>query len=258
MYARKANKKSQRIHFIDELRGLAVILMVAYHAFYTAGYLFDMEWGKILFQFFMPVEPFFAGMFIFISGISCRLSHSNLKRGLLLLAVAVMITVLLGVFMPDEIIAFGILHFLAVSILIFTLIRPVLDRIHPALGLLICGILLLITWWVPEHQGGLIGIKGLLTWQIPESAKHPWLYPLGLGTMKSSDYFPLLPWIFCFLGGSFFGVWAAKRQLPDWMNKQRIPLLSKAGRYSLLIYILHQPVIYTVCYIIMRIIRWMV
>ncbi|MDD2418471.1 MAG: heparan-alpha-glucosaminide N-acetyltransferase domain-containing protein [Oscillospiraceae bacterium] len=254
MGARKVFKNDRRIHFIDEMRGFAIILMVAFHTFYTAGYLFDAEWGRFLFRFFVPVEPFFAGMFIFISGISCRLSHSNIKRGLLLLVVAVLITVLLSIFMPDEIIIFGILHFLAVSILIFALIRPILDRIHPVLGLFICSALLLITWWVPNYQGGFIGIKGLITWQIPETVKQPWLYPLGLGDMVSSDYFPILPWIFCFLGGSFFGVWAARRQLPNWMNKQRIPLLSKTGRYSLIIYILHQPVIYAVCYSVKKII----
>ena len=250
-----SKKESRRIHFMDEVRGFAIVLMVAYHGFYTVGYLFDLQWGRILFNFFMPVEAFFAGSFIFLCGVSCRLSHSNLKRGSLLLLIALAITLVLRIFLPEEIIIFGILHFLAVAILLFALLRPLLDRIHPAAGLAACGFLLLVTWWVPHYQGGMFGIKGLLTWAVPESFKQPWLYPIGFGYLYSSDYFPILPWIFCFIGGSFFGVWAARGQLPNWMYVRRVPFLSKVGRHTLLIYIVHQPVIYAVCYLILRVVN---
>ena len=78
----------RRIYFMDEVRGFDLILMVFFHAFFVIGYLFDFAWGRELFLFFNPAEPFFAGLFIFICGISCRLSHSNWKRGGLLLLVA--------------------------------------------------------------------------------------------------------------------------------------------------------------------------
>lgn len=240
----------ERIHFMDELRGFAIVLMVAYHGFYTMGYMFDVYVGRVLFLFFMPVEPFFAGMFIFICGISCRLSHSNLKRGFLLLLVSLVITLVMWVFIPQELILFGILHFLSIAILMFVLLRPLLDGIHPLAGLLICGFLLLITWWMPSDKGGVLGIKGLVSWQLPQSLNQPWLFPLGFGELESSDYFPIFPWIFCFLGGSFFGVWAAEKRLPLWLYRRRVPVLSKLGKHTLLIYILHQPVIYALCYLI--------
>ncbi|NLN81953.1 MAG: DUF1624 domain-containing protein [Clostridiales bacterium] len=240
-----------RIHFMDELRGFAVVLMVAYHGFYTVGYLFDRFWGRFLFGFFTPAEPFFAGLFIFICGISSRLSRSNIKRGLLLLGVAVTVSAVLWVFRPEDLILFGILHFLSVSILLFGLVRRGLDRIPPLTGLIICGLLLLITWWVPDYKGSLLGIKGLAAWSIPKAWKQPWLFWLGLGEVQTADYFPVLPWIFCFLGGSFAGVWAAKGRFPRWMYRKRVPFLSSVGRHSLLIYILHQPAIYAVCYLIL-------
>ena len=82
MDIQKTDKK--RIFFIDEVRGFSVSCMVFYHAFYILGTTFGYEWAKKLFGFFMPVQPLFAGLFIFICGISCSLSKSNLKRGLTL------------------------------------------------------------------------------------------------------------------------------------------------------------------------------
>lgn len=245
--------KNPRIHFMDEVRGFVLILMVAYHGFYTAGYLFGVKWGHLLFDFFLPVEAFFASVFIFICGVSCRLSKNNLKRGSLLLLLALAITLVLKIFLPEEIILFGILHFLGVAIILFVPLRRLLDRISPVAGLALCALLMLVTWWVPEHNGAVLGIKGLFTWPVPDILKQPWLYPLGFGKLKSADYFPLFPWVFCFLGGSYAGIWASRRQFPDWMYRRRMPLLSSIGRRTLLIYILHQPVIYALCYIVLRI-----
>lgn len=90
-----AAHKPGRIHFIDEVRGIDIVLMVAFHAFYTIGWLYQVEWGRTLFRFFDPVAPFFAGLFIFICGISCHLSHSNLRRGLLLAGVSIVISAFL-------------------------------------------------------------------------------------------------------------------------------------------------------------------
>ena len=119
-----------RIHSMDELRGFAVFCMIFYHGFYTAGFLFGSEVGAYFFRFFAPAEPFFAGLFIFISGIACNLSHSNLARGLKLLAVALGVTLVTGVFVPQDIIVFGILHFLAVCMILCGLLdrRPARAR----------------------------------------------------------------------------------------------------------------------------------
>lgn len=245
------NKARARIHFMDEVRGFDLLLMLFYHGFYTVGWLFGQGWGQALFRFFMPVEPFFAGLFIFICGISCRLSHNNVKRGLLLLLAAVVISAALWLVMPTEMIWFGILHFLAVAILLFALLRPVLDHVPPLAGLLACALLLLCTWWLPAHNGSLLGIKGLFAVELPAPVVGtPWLYPLGLGKGAGADYFPLLPWIFCFLAGSFVGVWAKAGRFPCWMYVQRAPWLSWLGRHTLILYVVHQPVIYVLCWVI--------
>lgn len=247
-----AAHKPGRIHFIDEVRGIDIVLMVAFHAFYTIGWLYQVEWGRTLFRFFDPAAPFFAGLFIFICGISCHLSHSNLRRGLLLAGVSIVISAFLWFFMRSEMIWFGILHFLAIAILLFALLKPLLAHIPPWIGIAACAFLMLITWWVPTAHnadgGSYFGIRGLLAVELPDwLASQNWLYPLGFWYIPSADYFPLLPWLFCFLGGSFVGVWVEQGRTPRWMYKSRLPIFSWLGRHTLIIYILHQPVIYAIC-----------
>ena len=231
---------------MDEVRGFDLLLMVAFHGFYTAGYLFGFRPAAWLFNFFNPVEPFFAGLFILICGISCRLSHSNWKRGGLLLAVAAVMSAFLFVFMRKEMIWFGILHFLAVSILLFALCRPLLDKIPPAWGVAACAVLTLITWWVPGYRGSQFGIPGLLSFPIPESVQAcGWLYPLGLGLGEGADYFPLLPWLFLFWAGYFLHFCMGRARMEPLRRSVCAPL-GWLGRHSLGIYLLHQPVIYGV------------
>ena len=133
-----AGKK--RIYLLDELRGLAVFCMVFYHAFYSMSEFFNIAVGTKLLDFFTPAEPFFAALFIVISGISSRLSHNNTKRGVRLLCVALALTVVTAVIMPmmhfeGAEIYFGILHLLSLSMLIFSALRAGLDKINPIVGI---------------------------------------------------------------------------------------------------------------------------
>jgi len=233
---------------MDETRGFVLLLMVAFHWFFTLGWILNVGFGQTLFMFFRPAQPFFAGVFILFCGISCRLSHSNLRRGLILAGVAVGISVFLYIFMPDEMIWFGILHFLAVGILLFALIRPLLDKLPPLAGVTGCAVLAAVTWHLPDYGGifGTAGIPGLLSWKLPDSLiSNVWLYPLGIGRgVSAADYFPILPWIFVFLAGSFVGIWAKQGRFPKFTYKSRARWLSWLGRHTLVIYVLHQPVFY--------------
>lgn len=235
--------EKKRIHFMDEVRGLDILLMVIFHAAYVAGWIFHWEWGRQFFLFFKPVEALFSGIFIFICGVSCRLSHGNLKRGLLIGACALLISLTLYFVMPEQMIWFGILHFLSAAVLLFALLRPLLDRIPVLPGLIACILLMLLTWHLPPEDGGYFGIKGLWEWRLPYwITSQRWLYPLGLGTGRGVDYFPLFPWFFCLLAGSYVGRWAQEERLPDWMYVRRVPFFIWAGRHTLIIYLLHQPV----------------
>lgn len=249
----------RRIVLLDELRGLCLLLMVAFHAFYTIGYTFDVSLFRRLFQVFSPAQPWFAGIFIFLCGICCNFSRSNLKRGLLLGGAAVLLSGvvwcaiwwrMLG---PGNEIWFGILHLLAVCILLYALLRPALNRLPAWLGVLLCGALFVLCYHIPFDTGGYFGLPGVFTVAVPAApTDHPLLYPLGLCPISlCGDYFPLLPWVFCFLAGAFAGRW----RFPKGSYRSRFTLLGAMGRHSLLIYLLHQPVLYLLCEVAAWVIR---
>ena len=157
-------QSKNRIHFFDELRGLAVFCMVFYHAFYIIGAFFEADWAYSLFEFFMPVQPFFAGLFILLCGISCTLSRNNLKRGVLILAVALGMTLVTAVIMPkmgfvDCEIYFGILHFLSASVLIYAVLSKPLGRLSPFAGILLCAVLYAFTGGI---EGGTLSYGELV------------------------------------------------------------------------------------------------
>lgn len=230
---------------MDELRGFAVFCMVFYHAFFTMSFLFNIKPAYKLLYFFSPIEPIFAGLFIFIAGISSQLSHSNLKRGLKLLVIALLITLVTYLVVPDEIITFGILHFLSICMILFAFAKPLLDKANLYVGLAICIFLFIITF--PIQASGYIGISPILSVHIPQSLYNcNFLFPFGItsSSFKSSDYFPLFPWIFLFVSGTFIGRFARDNKFPKFTYKSRIPFFAFLGRHALVIYVVHQPIIY--------------
>lgn len=245
------NKK--RICFFDELRGLAVFCMVFYHAFYILGSFFELKAANALFDFFMPVQPFFAGIFIFVCGISCTLSKNNFKRGTILLGIALGFSLVTSVVMPamgfvDCEIRFGILHFLSVCILICALLSKCLKKISPFAGLLLCAVLYAFT---SEISGGRLAYGELISFVLPEKLYETnLLMPLGIysDSFYSADYFPLFPDIFIFLSGFFCGTYFSKKGYPNWCFEKKFPFLGVLGRKALIIYIVHMPLIYAIAY----------
>ena len=224
--------KNRRYNLLDELRGLAVIAMVLYHALFLLGEVFGGAAMRDWFHSARPVQPFIAGTFILICGICCRLSRSNLKRGLRLAGFAVALTLstyaitLIGI---DEIILFGVLHFLAVAILVFCLLDKALTKLPPLPQFLLFFLLFFLTANLPLPRGN----------SLP-------LFILGFPsrTWHSADYFPLIPWLFLFLAGTAIGIYAKQGRLPAFFDKPRCAALRWVGKYALWIYLLHQPLMF--------------
>ncbi|MDR0914766.1 MAG: DUF1624 domain-containing protein [Oscillospiraceae bacterium] len=247
----KSKSKSQnRIFAMDEIRGLCILCMVVFHGFYTAGFIFNAQWAQWLFGFFAPAEPFFAAAFIIICGISSQLSHSNFKRGVSLLIIAIIISLVTYYVFPEQFIAFGIIHFLAVSILLFCLLKFLVNITPTILGIIICVLLYIVTANVAQ---GYIGVEGLYTIALPQqmySTDYFAFFGVYSSGFTSSDYFPLLPWFFVYLVGTFLGKYARDGKFPKFMSKKRVPFFAACGRKTLVIYILHQPIIYGICWVV--------
>ena len=243
----------RRIHLMDEVRGFAVLCMVLHHALYNVGYLFDFAWGRAAFDFLAVFSPVFACAFVMISGVSSQLSRSNLVRGGKLLAIALLMTLVTALVMPSQTIRFGVLHMLAVCMIVFGLVQKPLQKVPMWLGLAVCAVLFALTAGLHFGMFPYIGVPGVpaLQW----IAYHPsgkWLFPLGIRTTSfaSSDYYPILPWIFVFFAGGLLGRFAAADRLPQWMYRARVPFFSWVGKHALWVYILHQPLLYAIVYVL--------
>ncbi len=236
--------RRSRIWEIDFLRGVSIILMVGYHLLYDLGEMVGLPSflgfsTNLAARGWIVAQLFFACLFVVLSGISSTLSRGNVRRALKLLAVALLVTAATYVFDSSSAIIFGILHCLAVSILIYGL---TMERSAA---------------WLPAATGAaVIG----LSLAVPALLKGvpirtDWLLPFGIHspTLSSFDYFPLLPWLGIFLAGAALGksVYAKRRSFIP----VRLPVtfVNIAGRHSLLIYIVHQPVILGVLYVLGKI-----
>ncbi len=253
---RQKNSKStrKRIHALDELRGLSVFCMVFYHAFYSIGVIFNVQFFTMLLKFFMPAEPFFAALFIVISGISSNLSRSNIARGAKLLCVALAVSLVTYIVEPSFVILFGVLHMLSAAMLLYGVFQKPLSKVPTVLGMITSAVVFFATY---DVSSGYLGIKALFGIKLPSALySTDWLFPLGLpkASFISSDYFPLFPWLFAFLFGTFLGRYAAEERFPKFTYKKHISFFSFLGRHALIIYVLHQPVIFGLVYLVSLII----
>ena len=92
-------------------------------------------------------------------------------------------------------------------------------------------------------------------WEFPAKAKNIGvLFPLGIisSTYSSADYFPMMPWFFIFMSGSYFGYWFKNGDMPKSFYKPHCKWLAAVGRVTIWIYILHVPIILGIFSLIFR------
>ena len=247
----KKNEK-KRIELLDELRGFAIIAMIVHHTFLDITFVLGIPWGERVFDRLCVVQPVFWAIFIVISGICSRLSRSTLKRGVIVLAAGLGVTLVTAVLMPlfgftGAEIYFGILHCLGSCMIITGLLMPIIKKINPIVGMAASVILFSVFYSV--SSGSLL--FGLIP--LPDALYSTnYLAPLGFfsSSFFSADYFGILPWLFMFLFGAFLGKYASDGAFPKWTYKKRCKPFAFIGRNSLWFYLAHQPVIYGVLFLV--------
>lgn len=230
--------KGHRFWEVDAARGVAILMMVVYHTAYDldafGGYPVDSTSG--LWRLFADLT---AASFLFLVGVSLAISHRRarergeerfaryLLRGSKIFGYGMLLTLFFWLF-DLGVVAFGILHLIGASIV---LAYPFLPYRLPNL-----------------LAGLLVFAAGLVMMSYGVSSESPWLLPLGVVPegLYMPDYRPLLPWFGVVLVGLFAGnsVYTGRRpQLfgsdPPDLARPLLPL----GRNSLLIYLVHQPLI---------------
>ena len=253
----KGNKR-ERIYFLDELRGFAIAAMIVHHTFLDIGNIYMADWGFKAFDRLCTFQPIFWSIFIIISGVCSRLSRNTLKRGAIVLAAGLAVTVATAVIMPMMHIYkceiyFGILHCLGCCMIITGLLMPFIKKIKPSVGMAASALLFMLTYGISDKTL----MFGLI--HLPESLYQTnILFPLGFynADFASADYFALLPWLFMFLFGAFAGQYVKEGRLPRWTYKKHSKVFAFIGKNSLWFYLGHQVVIYAVLYAIMYISIW--
>lgn len=224
----------RRFDVLDAWRTLAILLMIVYHFLYDL-YIFGVISANQLFSAPLnALERFICCSFILLAGASARFSRNNLRHGLVILAAGLAVEI--GAAAAGQTIRFGVLMLLGWSMLLWHFLGNGLQRL-PGCGLAAgSGVLFIAARW----------------WTERTAVSAPWLYPLGLTApgFCSADYFPLLPWFFLFLIGTALGGWCLAHQENRLLAAPLPRALTWPGRHSLIIYILHQPVLYGISYLI--------
>lgn len=225
--------RAMRIDAIDLARSIAILAMVVFH------FTFDLAaFGHI------PPEtpysgfwPYFARViaasFLCLAGLSLWLAHGHgirwrgfWKRWRVLVLAALAITIATYFGMGDQYIRWGILHMIAAGSLIgLAFLR--LPLIVIVLAALAC-----------------LAAPHLLASDVFAS---PWLIWLGLAPSVPlmMDYEPLLPWLSPVLAGIAVGRIGAQFGLWQFLWGWRLPAwITWPGRYSLWIYLAHQPILF--------------
>ena len=223
--ARKTSANIPRILFIDLLRTLAILMMIAFH---TA---FDLQelhrWNIDVFSGGWDLLRIATGtLFIGLTGLSTHFSKHPYKRAGRILAAAALVSVATFVWDPETYVRFGILHLIGVTVLVL----PLLKRLGAANIVLGIVIILAGNAW----SGMIVNTHMLL--------------PFGfLPPMFSTlDYYPLLPWSGVAMIGYGIGSLVNISQSTKQKTKNPKPamhLLTLPGRHALAIYLVHQPVI---------------
>ena len=227
-------EKKKRIEIIDALRGLAVVLMVIHHLLYNLTAFLGAPVWLFTNPVFDILHLIFAGLFIFLSGVSSRFSRGNVERGAIVIVLAVIITYV--TYRMDMPIWFGILHLLGFSMIFFGLTQKFWDivpkKVSPIIFIALIAASASVTTCITITSKNIVLCDALniLGWPQPG--------------FISYDYFPFLPWIFVFLLGTWSGIYIRDRKLPNWFYEVKPPFFPAVGRKALLIYILHQPVLY--------------
>ncbi len=242
-----------RYQLLDTLRGFSLVSMILFHACWDLVYLFGYDWPWYKGTPGYLWQQSICWMFILISGFCMGLKQErralwrDCKRGLIVLAAGILITIATLLFSPQTKIIFGVLFFLGISMILTAMLRTAFRKIPPFIGMLCVGVLFFV---LRNINDGNLGFEGIVLCHLPNFLYEQGLLATFFGFQDknffSTDYFSLIPWYFLFLAGYFlcrcFLEKNSSATLPEFFKKG-IPVFKIIGQHSLPVYLLHQPVI---------------
>lgn len=227
----------ERFLALDAARGIALVAMIIFHLTWDLEFFGFLERGVTQQTQWRYFARIIAASFLFLAGFSLVLAHhrrprmtSFWKRFAKLVIAALLISLVTYLVIPQAPVSFGVLHAIAASSLVGLLL------LRTPVAILIS--LSAVIFTLPDFYRA-----DMFNW--------PGLWWVGLSSIppKSFDYVPLMPWFSAFLLGMAAAQNRFVRQLVSSasQNTQNIHKpyrhLSWMGQNSLLIYLLHQPIL---------------
>lgn len=240
-------QKKQRIEWLDSIRGFTLVSMILYHAVWDIVYIAKADWDWFRSDGAYAWQQSVCWTFILLSGFCWSLSRNKWKNGLEVSAAGILVSVITCIFTPDERIVFGVLTFLGAAMFFLIPLEKILCKVPAGIGGIASFLIFLLT---KKMSSGYLGIGGIQFIGLPRNLYHQGYFMTFLGwkdsTVFTTDYFPIVPWIFLYITGYF--IWRIFLH-HHWMQNKifsnvKFNLFSVMGRHSLFIYLLHQPIIY--------------
>ena len=239
----------ERYHLLDALRGFAIYHVIIFHFLYDVYVVYGLnpDWP---YQTWVQLwQRNGCGLFVLVSGMVFALGRNTFKRGLQLQVLGLIITLVTVLFAPSEVIYYGILTFFGSAMWLTLLLKRFLQRVPANCGMLASVVCYVLTKDVATGVGSFLGTK---FFEFPEWLYQDYFAILGFhsNTFYSSDYVPLLPHIFLFWFGMYLFAWVRERKLTHLLTGGNNKIYTWPGTHSLEIYILHQPILMGLCYVI--------
>ncbi|MCD8209901.1 MAG: DUF1624 domain-containing protein [Coprobacillus sp.] len=238
---KKVKAFDKRIHEIDFLRGICILLVVFDHlaynfyAFQDIAF-FDWYWRS---EFRLWFRQFILMLFCFLSGISCAFSRNNWRRAcelvMIWLGIALVTHILANTPLLEEydVIDFNIISVLAVSTLIYCFVQ---NRSWACwLALLLIFLLFAMYCLEPLQDAYYHEINILFLWNNQ---------PYG-------DYLSCFPYICFFFAGAIFSSFFYKNRVSLLKHKSNLERpICWCGRHTIWIYILEEVITYPIFWLI--------
>lgn len=227
----------KRNYILDKYRAFTIISMVLFHLLYDINLYTRVGWydGTLLNRIW---QISIAGSFFIISGISSNFLDwsENIKRGIKISFLGIMITVITYLFDKNLLIIFGVLNGLGLSMIITGFLQKYIKTNYKFSIIFL--ILFIITYTIPNGRFFNIELSNTL-YSLN-------IFPLGFPSERfySTDYFPLIPWLFIYLFGFYLGKYFIDNNFFGYYGKNT--LMAKIGQHSIVIYLLHQIIIYII------------
>ena len=236
-------RAASRLLLLDAARGVAILMMVAYHLAWdlTAYRLVEVPLYDSF--FWLAFRSFIPTCFLIIVGLSLVPAYAKgvqatklAKRLVLVGGGAALVSLATWVAYPQTWIFFGVLHSIAVaSVLILPLLRA--------------------PYWLLFVLG--LAVLAAPSFLTPPALDVPWLWWLGLVKEwpPTNDYVPIFPWFSAVIAGLALGRLLFAKGPPAWLAWRPaagpaagaagllIGFLAWGGRNALAIYLLHQPIL---------------